>query len=339
MFSGSSGTGELHAGDGPLSVDYDVRADLSGALTGTIKSQTLPIGFSGVTGFVATWTGRPEVERFANLSTRGFVTPGQPPMIAGFFFEGPANHSFLLRAAGPALAQFDIQNPLARPRLRLMSPQGSELRSCTAWRLDPDWLQVQSAAARLGAFGFGETDIDSAIHSTLSPGGYTMLVDDINGGAGIALVEVYEDRATSGDTSRLRNLSTRGNVGQGERVLVGGFYVTGTVPKSVLIRAAGPSLAQYSQGIFNTSSDPRLKIYRAEDTVNPIAVNNDYWSGGNEIEVRAAADRVGAFEFLAGSNDAALVLALPPGGYTAVVDNVTPEEGVALLEIYEIPSR
>jgi hypothetical protein len=260
-------------------------------------------------------------------------------MVAGFFFEGPANHSFLLRAAGPSLAHYYIQNPLVKPRLRLMSPQGAELQRCEGWRLAPDWAEIQSAAARLGAFAFGETDKDSALHATLTPNGYTMLVDDVDGGAGIALVEIYEDLATSGAASRLRNLSTRGNVGRGERVLVGGFYITGTVPKSVLIRAAGPSMAAYSQGLFNTASNPRITIYKADDPVNPIAVNDDYWSGGNEPEVRAAATRVGAFEFLAGSTDAALVLALPPGGYTAVVDNVTPEEGVALLEIYEIPSR
>ena len=332
-FAGSSASCGLQVGNlNPI--NYTVHADNSGALVGTLPGST-----SLGTGFVAVWAGRPEIERFTNLSTRGYVSPDQPPMIAGFFVEGVTNHSLLLRAVGPALADLNVQGPLLYPDLRLMNGLGQEMHYNAGWTQQVGWEAVRDTSARVGAFPFKVENRDSALLASVVQGGFTALVSGTDGGSGVALVEIYEDRSMSGGESRLRNLSTRGTVGSGERVLIGGFYVSGSVPKSMLIRAVGPSLAQYSQGQFNTASNPRLRLFSASDTVNPIATNDDYWVGGNEIEVRDASSRVGAFALSIGTSDAAMVLALPPGGYTAVVDIASGDEGVVLLEIYEIPSR
>ncbi|MEY4940700.1 MAG: hypothetical protein RIQ93_2435 [Verrucomicrobiota bacterium] len=131
----------------------------------------------------------------------------------------------------------------------------------------------------------------------------------------------------------LINVSTRGYVGVGEQVMIGGFVVNGTQPKKVLVRGAGPSLANY--GVAAVLNDPVLSIYSAGTRI----AFNDNWSGlpeGNAVEVRAAAKQVGAFDFIEGSNDAGLVVTLPPAAYTAIVEGSGGTTGTGLVEVYEV---
>ena len=83
-------------------------------------------------------------------------------------------------------------------------------------------------------------------------------------------------------------------------------------------------------GVTGALADPQITVHDASDVI----ATNDNWSGA---EVAVAASTAGAFPLTEGSKDAALVLTLAPGIYTAQVRGVAGTTGVALLEVYELP--
>jgi hypothetical protein len=135
---------------------------------------------------------------------------------------------------------------------------------------------------------------------------------------------------TSPDTV-LANISTRGMVGSDSGVLIAGLVVGGTTPKNVLIRAAGPALGDF--GVSGALLDPVLTIVNRDSQV--VAANDNWETGGNANAITAAATRLGAFQFKPGSRDAAALVTLAPGNYTAVVSGEGNTTGVALVEAYD----
>lgn len=132
----------------------------------------------------------------------------------------------------------------------------------------------------------------------------------------------------------LINVSTRAFIGTGDQVLIGGFVIAGTTAKQVLVRGAGPALVDY--GVSNAISNPMLRLVRDG---SEVAANNDWGAptaGGSANEIAAAGDAVGAFRFPAGSSDAALLLSLAPGAYTAVVEGMNGATGTGLVEVYDV---
>ena len=125
--------------------------------------------------------------------------------------------------------------------------------------------------------------------------------------------------------------STRARVRTGEGLLIGGFVVRGPAYKRMLIRAIGPTLRTF--GVGDVLLDPVLRIFSGQNVI----ASNDDWSSSNGSVVAAASASVGAFALPAGSKDAALLVTLPPGPYTVEVSGKGNTEGVALLEIYEVP--
>ena len=135
----------------------------------------------------------------------------------------------------------------------------------------------------------------------------------------------------------LINVATRAYVGTGDQVLIGGFVVQGPQPKSMLLRAAGPTLAGF--GVTNALGDPELRVFGGSQL---IAANDNWSSPGSDGraasagEIAAAVVRTGAFPFVAGSADAAVLVTLPPGAYSAVVEGVRGTTGTSLVEAYEV---
>ncbi len=133
----------------------------------------------------------------------------------------------------------------------------------------------------------------------------------------------------------LVNVATRAWVGEGDQVLIGGFVVQGAAPKSMLIRAAGPALAPF--GVTGVLADPVLRIYGGAT----LQAENDHWgtpataASATGAQLAAAAARAGAFPFPAGSADAAVLVTLPPGAYSAVVEGARGTTGAGLIEAYE----
>ena len=140
-------------------------------------------------------------------------------------------------------------------------------------------------------------------------------------------------RVTNPAASRTIEVSSLAQVGTGSNILVGGFVISGPSSKTVLVRAIGPSLGAF--GVANALADPQVAIYGTASATAPIA-SNDNWGG--DAAVAAAATASGAFALSgSASKDAALLVTLAPGAYTARVSGVGGASGIALLEIYEVP--
>jgi inosine/xanthosine triphosphate pyrophosphatase family protein len=119
-------------------------------------------------------------------------------------------------------------------------------------------------------------------------------------------------------------------VGTGADVLIPGFVIAGA-PRAVLVRAIGPTLAQF--GVSDSLSAPVLTLYDSES--KPIASNTGWTTAGNLEALQGATARLGAFALADNSADSALFVTLNPGAYTAQTSGANNTAGVALVEIYE----
>ncbi len=128
----------------------------------------------------------------------------------------------------------------------------------------------------------------------------------------------------------LVNMSCRGQVGTGDNALIAGFVLSGTAPKNVLIRAAGPALI--GQNVSGTISQPVITLFHG---ANRLISNQGWGTAGNVSDVATTATTVGAFSFDAGSNDSAILTTLNPGIYSAVVSSADGNPGISLVEVYD----
>lgn len=263
--------------------------------------------------------------QLANLSARGLSGTGAEGMIPGFVVED-GNLPIVLRAIGPTLADFGVTNAMTDPSISLTPVPISGSSSNDNWQ-DPDGATIEDFN-RVGAFALPDGSLDAALTAVVG-GAITAPINTVDSSARVALAELYRDQPPG--TPRLVNLSTRAQVGTDSDVLIGGFVLTGDKPRRCLIRAAGEALA--GVGVQGNLDDPRLQVFRTGET-EPIAENDDWQVSPFASALDQAFTASGAFAFAEGSKDAALVLTLEPGGYTAVVDGVADTTGIALVEIY-----
>ena len=128
-------------------------------------------------------------------------------------------------------------------------------------------------------------------------------------------------------TSQAINLSTRMFIQTGDNVGVGGFIITGSVTKHVLIRAIGPSLA--GVGVSNALADPVLELHGPESFVT---TTNNNWQDDPVQKALIEATGIPPTHNL----EAAIEARLVPGAYTAVVRGNNNGTGVGLIEIYDL---
>lgn len=303
------------------------------AVTGSI-SGTLTGGPGGTfTGGVASGISISD-GALRNLSTRGQVGTGANILIAGFVVGGTTEKRVLVRAIGPALTGFGVTGAIADPQLEVYSGN-------TRIATNDNWgggTALQNAMTQVGAFPLLPSGLDSALLLTLQPGSYTAQVSGAFGQTGVALVELYDlDSLSPFSAQKVMNVATRGVVGTGSGQLIAGFVITGNLPKKVLVRGIGPSLA--SVGITSGFlADPVLRIVRTANGVETLVRDNDNWESGNDGAVLSdVSRRVGAFALTAGSRDAAILINLPPGSYTAQLTGAGSTTGIGLIEVYEVP--
>ncbi len=279
--------------------------------------------------------------RLINLSCRANSVAGANELIAGFVVGGASTsgqENVLVRATGPTLANFGLSGVLADPQLTLdmSNSDGSNtlVQINTGWGDD---AQVAAAANTVGAFSWDPASVDAALVEALGGGAYTAQVTGVANDSGIALAEVYDatpSGAYTAQSPRLINISARVNVGTGGNVLIAGFVIGGTTSKTVLIRATGPTLKNF--GLSGSLPDPQLTLNQSNsDGSNTVLQTNTGW-GGN-AQVAAAANTVGAFSWDPASADSAILVTLPPGGYTAEVGGASKDTGIGLVEVYEVP--
>lgn len=133
----------------------------------------------------------------------------------------------------------------------------------------------------------------------------------------------------SNSKSKLSNISTRGPVSPGSP-MIAGFVITDWA-KTVLIRAVGPTLAQF--GVPVPNADTQLQLYSGQSI---IASNADWSQNSNGVEIASAAAQVGAFPLTSNSRDAAVLVTLEPGAYSVQVSSQGATAGEALVEVYQV---
>ena len=271
--------------------------------------------------------------RLGNLSTRGLV-PADGALTLGFSVRGTGPKQVLARAVGPTLARFGVTGVLADPRLQLI-PVGAVAALvenndwCGTVPLTP-FLMATTAA---GAFALDAGSKDAAVLAALPPEAgrnYTVRITspDTSTG-GIVLAELY-DSDSAGAPVRITGLSTLAFAGAGEHALVPGFTVDGPAPKRLLLRAIGPGLEAF--GVGDRLARPRLAVFPSG--LNQAVAANDGWTADRALAAAFAA--AGAFPLDPDGTDAALVITLPPGGYTVAVSGAGGATGNVLLEIYDL---
>lgn len=266
----------------------------------------------------------------ANISTRAWVGTGDTKLITGFIVDGTTPKTVLVRAVGPTLAGYGVGGTLVDPTVTLFNAAGDEIASNNDWGTFANPAALTTESARVFAFALNDGSKDAAMLATLQPGSYTIHTSGADGGTGVALAEVYD--CESGAPTKLVNISSRGYIGIGDNVGIPGFIVEGNKPKKLLVRGVGPTLANW--GVPATLSDPKVTLYDANQVV--VAENDNWGQYADQTGLVAASNQVSAFALNAGSNDAAMIVTVNPGLYTAIVAGTNNTTGVALVEVYEI---
>jgi predicted outer membrane repeat protein len=258
----------------------------------------------------------------ANISTRDNVLTGDNILDGGFIIQGQADKTktVLIRAIGPSLSEV-LNGVLPDPTLSLYGQDPT-----TPLATNDNWRDTQES--EIEATGLAPVnDLEAAVLATLVPGAYTAIVSGKDGGTGIGLVEIY-DLDQVPDFGALGNVSTRGLVGTGDDVLIGGLILgpNGGAARNVLIRGIGPSLV--AAGLSEALQDPEVELY---DSNAMSLAFNDNWRDSQEAEIEATG--------LAPADDkeAAIFATLPSGPFTAIVRGVGMTTGVALVEVYSVP--
>ena len=250
-----------------------------------------------------------------NISTRGIVGTGEDVLIAGFVISGNQAKKVIVRALGPTLSTLGVSGALADPTMTIVNSGNVVVASNDNWR---DTQQSEIAAS-----GFAPAnDLESAIIATLSPGSYTAVVTGKNGGTGIGLVDLYQLDAS---TSIFQNLSTRGLVGSGNNVLIGGLIIGNGEPPVIVLRAIGPTLSNF--GITQPLLDPTLEL---RDSNGALIAFNDDWNDNTPTAVKATLLKP------SDNRESAIVVSLATGNYTAIVRGKNGTTGVALVEAYRL---
>ncbi len=169
-------------------------------------------------------------------------------------------------------------------------------------------------------------------------GVYTVTLTNDNGAttSNGSTVTVSSDAPPAGKGTTLAAISIRSRCESGSRVAIGGFVITGNLPKTVMIRAVGPSLANMGLSPGDVLADPEFTVHDARKGNAVIASCDNWGDNSNASDIVMTAARVGATPFAAGdTKSAALLLTLNPGVYTFVIGGKNGSAGVVLTEIYD----
>jgi Trk-type K+ transport system membrane component len=311
----------------------------------------------------------PTPSKLANISTRSLVLTGPNAAVGGFIIGGTGTKQVLIRGFGPTLSSFGVAGALGNPTLDLEwdddgnpntpailvltnNDWGTALGSCPAPVVScgtPQDILDTGMSADSYAPSNPNRGLDSALLLALPSGTYTARMSGVGGGTGVGLIGL--DDVDASTTATLINISTRAFVGTGSNVVVGGFIVSGAI-KQLLLRGFGPTLADF--GVAGALANPTLELEWDDDS-NPntpaiLILTNNNWGtalGSCPAPVLACGTPQDIFDTgmsadsYAPTNpnralDAALLLTLPPGTYTARLSGVGGGTGVGLIGVDEM---
>ena len=219
----------------------------------------------------------PPEAALANIATRVAVRTGENVGIAGFIVRGNAPKRLIVRGLGPSIRNGGeaVAGTLQNPTLEIRDQSDTVIASNDDWR----GTATDSQQAEITASGLAPIDDrEAAVIISVSGGDagvtYTAVLRGAGDTEGIGLVEVYDIDAES--FADLGNISTRGFVGTGNDVLIGGIIVRDASSKNqsqdILVRGIGPSLG--GAGVANPLQDPQLTLVDVQG--NTIAANDDF---------------------------------------------------------------
>ena len=274
-----------------------------------------------------------QISRIVNFSARAWAGAYSSTFAVGFYVVGDGK-SLLVRGVGPTLADFGIPSPLLDPVLTLDGSAGL-IGMNSAWQTNSSGQAqgpiISATESQVGAFALPNGSVDDALVATVNQGSFAANITSPNGSSGVALAEIYDADTNPNPASHLANVSALTNVTPGQGTLIGGVVIEGNSPMTVLVRAVGPTLADF--GIAGALSDPEITVYSSGA---PLASNAGWGTGTNSAQqLSSSAATVGAFALPSGSKDSALLITLWPGSYTFAVTSVSNSSGVALIEIYD----
>jgi hypothetical protein len=320
----------IHEFGHTLGLDHPDQAQPKQIVTAIMNSRVSDLDtlaqddINGVTSIYGTgpaYNSIPNAPVLMDLSTRGTTFTGNNVLIGGFIIQGSQPAQLVVRCLAYSLASYGIPGALGDSVIELYDVNNTLIAS------NDDWFTSNDAATISSYHRDPPNSIESALLVTLNPGSYTAIVRSFSSAqqpaqSGVALFEVYDLRNSA---SRLGNVSTRGNVGTGDSILIGGVIVGGNTAKPVVVRALGPSLTQF--GVTGVLADPSLQL--RDGNGNLVKANND-WQQSPDATVVSA-------DGLAPSNpkEAAIAPTLNPGNYTALVTGVGGTTGTALVEVYD----
>ncbi len=182
---------------------------------------------------------------------------------------------------------------------------------------------------RQGSTVLGTVTVDKNGHATLTitpPAGATAVTAAYQGDGN--LLPSSSDLSPIAVPAQLLNIATRLKVQTDANVLIGGFIITGTDPKKVLIRGIGPSLSNFFSGIL---ADPTLELHQGSTTL----ATNDNWktkSDGTSQQAEIAATTIPPTNDL----ESAILATLAPGAYTAILAGKSGGTGIGVVEVYDL---
>jgi hypothetical protein len=246
------------------------------------------------------------------------VQTGSEVLIGGFVITGSNAKTVVIRAIGPSLSGFGVPGALADPILDLFDANQNLIQENDNWR--------QGQEADIMSTGLAPSDDrESAVILTLEPSAYTVVVSSSTGGNGIGLIEVFDVDPAVG--SILANISSRGFVGTGDNVLIGGFIIAPVnTSANVIVRAIGPSLS--GSNVAGALQDPTLTLHNGNGTV---IASNDNWRDSQEALIES--NNLAPTD----NRESAIFASLSAGNYTAIVRGRNDTTGVALVEVYRVP--
>jgi hypothetical protein len=196
----------------------------------------------------------------------------------------------------------------------------------------PPGLSFNAATGTITGTYSGPLQQGNAV-SPSGSGGEPPIWKDLSGGALLGSIQLFGTNSHGTSTFQLLflappsgavNISTRILVGTGENVLIGGFIITGSAPKVVIIRALGPSI-----GIPTALQDTVLQL----NSSGGSTFTNDDWRTGTPNQEKLIQDTTIPPP---DNRESAIVVALDPGNYTAIVSGKNGGTGIGLVEVYDL---
>ena len=266
--------------------------------------------------------------QLANISGRVVTQTGDNVGIGGWIVRGPGFKRMLVRAIGPSMSVGGkpVPGALQDPTLELHDSRGGVITN-------DNWQSSQEQEIR--DTGLAPTDPrEAAVLVTVPAGGFTAIGRGANNTTGIALIEIYDLGPPGGESndnrnvSQLANLSVRAMVQTDDNVLIDGVILRGIDPPRVLFRALGPSVRVNGQPVPGALQNPTLDLHDGNGVL--LATNDNWRNAPNAAEIESSGLKPGD------DREAAILMRLAPGHYTAITRGVDRTTGIGLAEVYNL---